>query len=106
MTFEEYFAQVKQVLAGADVSGISDPTRIQVDIVGDAGGTFYVEVKGGKLAVEPYEYIDRDVKLTVRAEDFQKIMQKKLDPVLAFTLGKLKAEGDLGKALELKKLLR
>lgn len=106
MTFQEYFQQVKDRFAGADVSGVASPTRIQIDITGEAAGTFYVEIKDGKLAVEPYEYHDRDVLLTISDKDFWKIVEKKLDPVVAFTFGKLKAHGDLGKALELKKLIK
>ena len=40
------------------------------------------------------------------AVSLKKIATGKLDPVMAFTFGKLKAQGDLGKALELKKLIR
>ena len=53
VTFQEYFQQVKDRFAGADVSGVASPTRIQIDITGEAAGTFYVEIKDGKLAVEP-----------------------------------------------------
>ena len=55
MTFPEYFQQVKDRFQGADVSQVSDPTRIQINITGQAACTFYVEIKGGKLAIEPYE---------------------------------------------------
>ena len=92
MTFQELFQQVKSRFLGADVSQVSDPTRIQM--------------KGGHLAIEPYEYHDRDVEITISDENFQKLIDGKLDPVAAFTFGKLKAQGDLGKALELKKLIR
>ena len=106
MTFQEYFQQVKARFLGADISAVSDPTRIQINLTGQAAGTFYVEVKGGNLAIEPYEYHDRDVEITISSENFQKLIDGKLDPVAAFTFGKLKAQGDLGKALELKKLLK
>ena len=106
MTFQELFQQVKTRFLGADVSQVSDPTLIQINLTGQAAGTFYVEIKGGNLAIEPYEYRDRDVEITISSENFQKLIDGKLDPVAAFTFGKLKAQGDLGKALELKKLIR
>ena len=106
MTFQDYFQQVKDRFLDADISQVADPTRIQINITGQAAGTFYVEIKGGKLSIEPYEYHDRDVEITVSDENFWKIATRKLDPVMAFTFGKLKARGDLGKALELKKLIR
>lgn len=46
------------------------------------------------------------MEITISDENFQKLIDGKLDPVAAFTFGKLKAQGDLGKALELKKLIR
>ena len=38
--------------------------------------------------------------------NFNKLIDGKLDPVLAFTTGKLKVEGDMGKALEFANLLK
>lgn len=38
--------------------------------------------------------------------DFNKLLDGKLDPVLAFGTGKLKVDGDVGKALEFSKLLK
>ena len=106
MTFQDYFQQVKNRFMGANITGVADPTRIQINLTGEAAGTFYVEIKGGKLSIEPYEYHDRDVEITISDENFQKLIDGKLDPVAAFTFGKLKAKGDLGRALELKKLIR
>ena len=50
MTFQEQSSAAYR-FAGADVSGVASPTRIQIDITGEAAGTFYVEIKDGKLAV-------------------------------------------------------
>ena len=87
------FPAGKTRFLGADVSQVSDPTRIQINLTGQAAGTFYVEMKGGHLAIEPYEYHDRDVEITISDENFQKLIDGKLDPVAAFTFGKLKAQG-------------
>jgi putative sterol carrier protein len=38
--------------------------------------------------------------------DFNKLLDGDLNPILAFTLGKLKVDGDIGKALEFSKLLK
>ena len=43
--------------------------------------------------------------MTCSAETLFKINEGKLDPVLAVTLGKLKVEGNIDKALYLKKLI-
>ena len=55
---------------------------------------------------EPYEYYDRDAMFTCSAETLFKIASGKTDPILAVTLGKLKVEGSIDKALKLKDLLK
>lgn len=69
------------------------------NITGEGAGAFYLEIDNGEVKVEPYEYYDRDVLITSSTDNIIKIMNGKLDPVLAFTIGKIKVEGDLGKAL-------
>lgn len=69
------------------------------NITGEGAGAFYLEIDNGEVKVEPYEYYDRDVLITSSADNIIKIMNGKLNPVLAFTIGKIKVEGDLGKAL-------
>lgn len=105
MTYSEYFSSVKTKFMGADVSDIKEHLAYQLNITGEESGIFYVEVKDGKLYIEPYEYHDRDAMFTASAEVFNDIMEGKLDPVLAFTLQKLKVEGDFGKALRFKELV-
>ena len=105
MTFNDVLAKVKEVATDADLTG-KDFLAVQVNLTGKEGGVFYVEIKDGKVSVEPYEYNDRNCALTLSLEDFNKLLNGKLDPVFAFTAGKLKVDGDVGKALEFSKLLR
>ncbi len=105
MTYAEFFSEVKSKFMEADVSDIHEHLAYQFNITGEAEGIFYVEVKEGKLYVEPYEYFDRDAMFTCKAETLMKLASGKLDPVAAFTLQKLKVEGDIGKALKLKDLI-
>lgn len=105
MTYAEMFAKVKGMLMEADVSDIREHLAYQFNITGEAEGIFYAEVKEGKLYVEPYEYFDRDAMFTCTAETLFKIADGKTDPILAVTLGKLKVEGNIDKALKLKELI-
>ena len=105
MTYEEIVKNVKETFQDADVSGIKEHLAYQFNITGEGEGIFYVEVKDGKLFIEPYEYLDRDAVFTCTADVLFKLISGKLDPVLAFTLKKLKVDGDLGKALKLKELI-
>ncbi|HIW50505.1 MAG TPA: SCP2 sterol-binding domain-containing protein [Candidatus Blautia intestinavium] len=105
MTYADMFAKVKGMLMDADVSDIQEHLAYQFNITGEAEGIFYAEVKDGKLYVEPYEYFDRDAVFICTAETLFKLAEGKTDPVLAFTLGKLKVEGNIDKALKLKDLI-
>ena len=106
MTDAELFSKVKGMLVDADVSHVQEHLAYQFNITGEGEGIFYAEVKDGKLYVEPYEYFDRDVIFTCSADTLLKIMAGKKDPVLAFTLGQLKVEGDIDKALKLKDFVK
>ena len=105
MTFDEIMTKVKAMAKEYDASG-KDFLAVQVNLTGKNGGVFYVEVKDGKISAEPYEYNDRSCAITMEPANFVKLMDGKLDPVAAYTLGKLKVEGDLGKALEFSKILK
>lgn len=102
MTYEEIVTKVRDMFKDTDVSMIKEHLAYQFNLVGEGEGIFYVEVKEGKLYIEPYEYFDRDAIFICKADILFKIISGKLDPVGAFTVGKLKVEGDLGKALRLK----
>ena len=105
MTYADFFAEIKGRFMAADVSDIHEHLAYQFNITGEAEGIFYVEVKEGKLYVEPYEYFDRDAIFTGSAATFMKIAEGKLDPVAAVGLMKLKVEGNIDKALRFKELI-
>ena len=105
MSYEQIVQEVKQRFSGTDVSRITDHLAYQFNITGEGTGSFYVEVKEGKLYIEPYEYYDRDAIFTCKADTLFKIIEGKTDPVAAFTVQKLKVDGDIGKALRLKDII-
>lgn len=107
MTYADLFYEIKGKFMGADVSDIHEHLAFQFNIEDEeAGGAFYVEVKEGVLHVEPYEYYDRDVLFTCSYKTLSKIISGKSDPVAAFTLGKLKVDGSIEKALKLKDFVK
>ncbi len=105
MTFNELVDKVRTIAGKVDASD-KDFLAVQVNITGKSNGVFYVEVKDHRINVEPYEYNDRNCAITISMTDFNKMLDGKLDPVLAFTTKKLKVDGDVGKALEFSKLLK
>lgn len=105
MTYEEIVQTAKIEFLKRDVSSFQQHLAVQVDIIGEGEGAFYVELKDGNLSVEPYEYYDHHVKLIATGEDFLKITNGSLNAVVAYTTGRLHIEGDLGKALELQQII-
>ena len=106
MTYAEFFYEIKNKFMGTDVSDIHEHLAFQFDIEDpECGGIFYVEVKDGQLFVEPYEYYDRDAKFIASPDTFTKLAEGKMDPVAAFTMQKLKVEGNIDKALRLKEII-
>lgn len=105
MTYEQIFEKTKQIVMEKDTNGLTGHLAVQINITGEGEGAFYIELKDGKVDVQPYEYYDRDCILIASAENFLKICQGTLDPTVAFTLGKLKVEGSIEKALEFQKIV-
>ena len=54
----------------------------------------------------PYEYFDQRCDLYLLCGYIAENYGRKEDPVLAFTLGQLKVEGDIDKALKLKDFVK
>jgi putative sterol carrier protein len=104
MSVEEIIKEIRKKTAQFDASSYHGFLAVQVTLT-DIDKVFYVEIKEGRLAVEPYEYNDRQANLVISADKFVKLINKKLNPVMAFTTGQLKVEGDAGRALELANLL-
>ena len=106
MTYEELVEEIRSAAKKADASKIQEHVAFQFNVTGEAAGAFYLEIANGEIKVEPYEYYDRNALITGSADTIIKIMNGKLDPVMAFTLHKIKVEGDLGKALILKDIIK
>lgn len=106
MTYEEIVAYAKKKIADADVSGHKGHLAVQVNITGEGEGAFYVELNDDTVAVEPYEYFDRDAILIASADVFKDIVDGKKDAVAAYLTGGLKVEGSLEKAKEFGNILK
>ena len=96
----------KEALCNKDVKDMKGHLAVEIDVIGEGEGAFYIELKDGVINVEPYEYYDHDCKLIASAEVLTKLMEGKLDAVLAYTTGKLKVEGSIEKALEFQNLVK
>ena len=105
MKFANILKKARALAAEADISGV-DFLAVQINIEGEENGVFYVEVKDGRISVEHYEYYDRQCAITISDADFSKLMRCKLDAVKAYDEGRLRVEGDAGRALQFSDLLK
>ncbi|MCR5102184.1 MAG: SCP2 sterol-binding domain-containing protein, partial [Butyrivibrio sp.] len=98
MTYQDIVKKVQSAYKKADASSIADHVAIQVNVEGEGEGAFYVEVADKKVNVEPFEYFDRDALVFANAETIIAVAEGKLDCGKAYEEGKVRVEGDLGKA--------
>ena len=101
MTLTEYLEELKEFIDVEAAEQYDGFIAIQVNLTAEPEGIFYIELKNHHLSVEPYDYYDRQAALTIKPDDLTNILKRRLDPVIAFTTGKLKLDGDPGKVLEL-----
>jgi len=105
MTRDEIIRELKEKTASFDASAYRGFLAVQVTLR-DLDEPLYVEIKDGKLSIEPYAYHDRQANLIISSDNFVKLINKKLNATIAFTTGKLKIEGDIGKAAEMAGLFK
>ncbi|MGN1097643.1 MAG: SCP2 sterol-binding domain-containing protein, partial [Clostridia bacterium] len=105
MTYNEIYEKAKAALANADAKSIFGKMAIEFCITGEGEGRFYVLVDGGKVYVEPYDYVDNDARFVADAETLIKIVEGTLKPETAYSTGDLKIEGNVSRGLEFKALV-
>lgn len=107
MTYEQIVEKVRAMYQDADVSAIEGTQAIQVNLAGkNVEGIFYIEVKDGKVNVEPYDYHDNWATVTVAPTNLFKILEGKMDAVKAYTSGKVEISGDADTVLRFVKLAK
>ena len=107
MTYESVVEAARNKFYDINVSSVQGTLAFQINIEGKAAsGIFYIEIKDGQVHVEPYEYYYRNAIIHINATNFIKLINRKLDPVVAFTTGKIKVDGDVNDALEMIRFLK
>ncbi|MBO4373558.1 MAG: SCP2 sterol-binding domain-containing protein [Lachnospiraceae bacterium] len=93
MKFEDVVKKVKANLKKADAGKVGDHVAVQFDITGEGEGAFYVEVKDGAIEVEPFEYMDHDIKVTASADDILMITSGKISYTELLSDGRAYGDG-------------
>lgn len=88
-----------RVCSDAASEGIEGHKAIQINIYGEGEGAFYIEFNNGKVYVEPYEYYDRDVLLSMDAQTLIWVLKRTLSLDQAYQEGLVSYTGDWSAAL-------
>jgi len=83
-----------------DFTGLN--ARVRFDMGDD--GTIAVDAKNGAPSIAD-DSMEADCTIRVSAENMEKLMAGALNPMLAYTLGKLKIDGSMGVAMKVAALL-
>ena len=107
MTFIKKFESIQKKISAFDASKAEEKIAMQVNMVDeDCGGAFYIEIADGALKIEPYDYNDRTVMITLKAADMVALTDKKASLEELVASGDVTVEGNFDHAkavFELKK---
>ena len=87
----------------AKMKGVS--AVYQFDLSGDNGGVFHAVVDDGKATVVEGAHDSPNITISMTADDFDAMLDGKLNATSAFMAGKLKVKGDMSLAMKLQSLL-
>jgi len=76
----------------------------QFELTGEAGGALWVRVDGGRLDLGEGSAIASDVTFRIAAVDFFGVLAGRENPDLLFMEDRLVVEGDLSRALTLRRI--
>ncbi len=105
MNYEEIVEFVRNGLKKT-AKNVDRHIAVEFDIYGEGEGSFYVEVKGTKVNVMPFEYYDRDAKIITTSDEIIKIIKKEKSLRESVLEGITIIEGNTEKALEMEKLIK
>lgn len=104
--FKTILGNLNSKIEAADPAKMKGVSAVyQFELTGDGGGVFHVAVDDGKATVVESENDNPNITITMDAEDFNNMLEGKLNATSAFMAGKLKVKGDMSLAMKLQSLL-
>lgn len=76
-------------------------TAIQLNLTGDGGGQWYLQIKNRTLEVNQDILEDADAEINVSTNDLLMLISGSLDPLKAYFSGKVKISGDQSAVIKL-----
>ena len=99
MTAQEFFDSLPAKVDPAKIAGLNNTYAFDVKGV----GAWTVTVSDGVVSVADGKH-DADCTISASEDTLLKIVSGKANPAMAYAMGKLKIDGDMGVALKLQKL--
>ena len=94
MTYEEVVSRARDLYENADDREVFEHIAIQINVREEAEGAFYIEVADRQICVEPYDYYDHDILITVDTQVILDILENRLEYKKALENGMLRIEGN------------
>jgi putative sterol carrier protein len=101
MRAKQFFAELPERVDPARIAGIEHTYLF--DVTGE--GVWLVQIHDGKLTVTEGPEADGDVKFVLSGDTFDRITERKQNPMMAYMTGKVKVSGDVKAAADLQKIL-
>lgn len=97
MTFIQAFNKISERINGnAKITTDKDFFAIQVELTNkDCSGIFYIKYEYGNLSIEPYDYRDNSVAISLSYLTFNKLIDGRIDVASGIASGNIDAVGDL-----------
>lgn len=104
MTYMDVVLKVREGYENSDAREIFEHIAVQVEILGEGAGIFYIEVAERAVCVEPYDYRDRDLLFYADADTLFMMAKGELSVSEAIESGRLHARGSNEKLQLFKKI--
>ena len=97
MTFIQAFNKISERINGnAKITTDKDFFAVQIELTNkDCSGIFYIKYEYGNLSIEPYDYRDNSVAISLSYLTFNKLIDGRIDVASGIASGNIDAVGDL-----------
>ncbi len=101
---QDLFAKMPAAFDPSRAEGVN--ATVQIDLTGENGGTWVVNIAAGKVNVTQTPVDNPTLTLTMDATDYTDMVTGKLNPMNAFMGGKIKLQGDMGLAMKFQSMFK
>jgi putative sterol carrier protein len=99
---QEIFDKMPQAFQAEKAAGVK--ATVQLDLSGDGGGNWKVEIANGQIATEKGEATSPDLTLQMEARDYVALTRGEANPMNLFMSGKIKLQGDMTLAMKFQEM--